>query len=137
MYRLGGIDLDEIANHLRMLCGKYDVRSIDYDPSFFYNAPALIAEGLPMVDVPPTEQRMAPLVGHAYQAIRRTRITHDDDEQLTLHVLAAKRRYGPRGFTLEKRDFTYKIDAAVALVLCHGAATGIGDGYTDDSFKLH
>jgi len=130
------IDLEDIAGHLRMLCGKYDVKAVMFDPSYFYNAQMLVNEGLPMIDVPPTEQRMAPLTGHAYSEIRRTRVTHDDDEQLALHVLAAKRRYGPRGFTLEKRDFQNKIDAAVALVLCIGAATGIEDGYTDESFKI-
>lgn len=130
------IDLEEIGDHLKMLCQRYDAKAIWYDPSYFHNAPALARDGLPMVEVPPTEQRMAPLTGHAYQAIRRTRITHNDDEQLSLHVLAAKRRYCARGFTLEKRDYANKIDAAVALVLCHGAAHGLDDEYTDDSFRL-
>lgn len=131
------IDLEAIADHLRMLCGRYSVQAIWFDPSYFYNAPLLQREGLPMVDVPPTEQRMAPIVGHAYQELRRTRISHNGDEQLTLHVLAAKRKYGPRGFTLEKRDYTNKIDAAVALCLCIGAATDFTDAYTDDSFRIH
>jgi phage terminase large subunit-like protein len=120
------IPLDEIADHLRMLCSRFDVKGIWYDPSYFYNAPQLEREGLPMVSVPPSEQRMSPLVGHAYQSIRRTRITHNDQEQYTQHVLAARRKYGPRGFTLEKRQLANKIDAAVALVLCHAAAFGIG-----------
>ena len=130
------IDLEAIADHLRMLCGRYDVHAVWFDPSYFYNAPALLNEGLPMVDVPPTEQRMAPIVGHAYSEIRRVRVTHDDDEQLALHVLAAKRRYGPRGFTLEKRDYTHKIDAAVALCLMVAAAHALDDGYTDESFRI-
>lgn len=91
-----------------------------------------------MVEVGPTEQRMAPLVGHCYQAIRRTRVTHNDQEQYTAHVLAARRKYGPRGFTIEKRHLAHKIDAAIALVLCHAAATGVDDSpeYTDESFKV-
>lgn len=131
------IDLEAIADHLRMLAGMYDVRAIWFDPSYFYNAPALLAEGLPMVDIPPTEQRMAPLTGHAFSEIRRRRVTHNGDEQLALHVLAARRRYGPRGFTLEKRNYAHKIDAAVALVLCIGAAGDMADAYTEDSFRLH
>lgn len=132
------IDLDEIGDHLRYLCGRYDVRTVLYDPSYFWNAPALAAEGLPMVEVPPTEQRMAPIVGHAYREVRRGRVTHSDQEELTLHVLAAKRRYGARGFTLEKRHVAVKIDAAIALVLCHAAATNFDDSpsYTLDSFKV-
>lgn len=121
------IDLEEIADHLRMLCGRFDVQGIGYDPSYFYNAPALARDGLPMIETPPTEIRMAPLTGHCYQAIRQGLVTHDeDDEHFTRHVLAARRRYGQRGFTLEKRQFSQKIDAAVALVLCHGVAAGLG-----------
>jgi phage terminase large subunit-like protein len=118
------IDLEEIADHLRALCRDYDVQAIWFDPSYFYNAPALDNEGLPMIQVPPSEMRMAPLVGHAYQSIRRGRITHDDDPQFTAEVLAGRRKYGPHGFCIEKRHHARKIDSAVALVLCHGAAQG-------------
>ena len=132
------IDLEEIADQLRYLAGRYDVKEISYDPSYFYNAPALERDGLPMVATPPTEARMAPLCGHAYQAIRRTRITHDGDEQFTRHVLAGKRRYCAHGFTIEKIQFASKCDAAIALVLMHGAASGLGDpDYTLDAFKTY
>lgn len=128
------IDLAEIADHLVWLAGKYDVREVWYDPSYFYNAAQLQRDGLPMIEVPPSEQRMAPIVGHAYQQIRRTRVTHNDDPQLTRHVLAAKRRYGSRGFTLDKIDFNNKIDACIALVLCIAAATQLA--LPDDAFRI-
>lgn len=128
------IDLSEVADHLVWLAGKYDVREIWYDPSYFYNAPQLTRDGLPMIEVPPTELRMAPLVGHAYQEVRRTRVTHNDDPELTRPVLAAKRRYGARGFTLDKIDFNNKIDSCVAMVLCIGAATQFA--LSDDAFKI-
>ena len=134
------IDLDDIADWIRHLVGKFDVRMISYDPSYFFNAPSLEAEGLPMVATDPTDQRMSPIVGHAYQAIRKTAVTHDGDEQLTLHVLAGKRRYCARGFTIEKRSFANKCDAAIALVLAYGAAEGPQldrPDYTPDSFKVH
>jgi phage terminase large subunit-like protein len=134
------IDLEEIADHLRMLCGKYSVKQISYDPSYFYNAPMLERDGLPMVATPPTDTRMAPLCGHAYQAIRRTRITHDGDDQLTRHVLAGKRRYCSHGFTIEKIQYANKCDAAIALVLMHGAATGVdlSPDYSDPrAWKVH
>lgn len=121
------IDLEDIADHLHMLAGRFDLRAVWHDPSYFYNAPQLERDGLPMVAVPPTEARMAPLVGHAFQSLRRARVTHDSDDQFTRHVLAARRRYCARGFTLEKITFGEKIDAAVALVLMHGAAHDLGD----------
>lgn len=130
------IDLEEIADHLRMLAGRYDLRAVWYDPSYFWNAPALARDGLPMVDVPPTEQRMAPLCGHAYQSIRRTRITHDGDPTLTMHVTNARRRYCQRGFTLEKQHFGHKIDACIALILMHGAAHGLDDPLDPSTFRI-
>jgi phage terminase large subunit-like protein len=134
----GAIDLEDIADHLRWAQHEYDLQHVWFDPSYFYNAPALHREGLPMVEVPPTEAQMAPLALHAYQAVRRTRITHDDDENFTQHVLNAKRKYGPRGFTLEKRHFQQKCDAAIALVLMHGAATGMEEPEHDpDTFRIY
>ena len=115
------IDQEAIADHIRHLCGRYDVKIINYDPSYFTTAAGLAAEGLPMLETPPTNQRMAPYVGHAYQAIRRSQITHDDHDQYTLHVLAGRRRYNPHGFVIEKRNFAHKCDAAIALVLAFGA----------------
>ncbi|HWL44532.1 MAG TPA: terminase TerL endonuclease subunit [Ilumatobacter sp.] len=119
------IDLAEIADHLTMLAGRYDLKAVWFDPSYFYNAPQLERDGLPMVSVPPTEQRMAPVCGAAYQAIRRTRVTHNGDETLTLHVTNARRRYCNRGFVLEKPAFGSKIDACIALVLCWAAANDL------------
>jgi phage terminase large subunit-like protein len=99
------------------------MKQVWYDPSYFYNAPALQHEGLPLVEVQPTRLQMAPLALHCYEAIRRTRVTHDDDETFNSHVLNARRSYGANGFVLEKVHYGHKIDAAIALILCYGAAT--------------
>ena len=124
--KTAAIDLEELADHLREQCGRYDVRGIGYDPAYFSNAVALANEGLPMVETPQTDVRMAPIVGATYAAIRRGEITHDGDDALyTRHVLAARRRYCSRGFTLEKMRYSEKIDAAVALCLCNGVASGM------------
>ena len=131
------IDLEEIADHLRELCGSYDVQQIVFDPAFFYNAPALAREGLPMVEVVQTDATMAPLVGHCYTSIRQSRITHDEDEQFTRHMLAGKRKICSKGYTIEKRDYQNKCDAAIATVLMHGAAMGLDDPATEwDSFQI-
>ncbi|MEM1332528.1 MAG: hypothetical protein AAGG08_03635 [Actinomycetota bacterium] len=124
------IDLEEIGEYLRQQCHRYDVHEIQYDPAFFHNAPQLEAEGLPMVAVPQTRARMGPLVGSCYMAIRAGLITHDADDQFTSHVMSARRHYGSdnHGWTLEKdRKAHVKIDAAVALVLAHGAATAFAE----------
>ncbi len=56
--------------------------------------------------------------------------------------MSAKRHYGSdnHGWTLEKdRKSRVKIDAAIALVLCHGAARALDDSpdYTPESFAVH
>lgn len=131
------IDLDDIASHLEYLRTNFELEAVWFDPSYFDNAAELDEDGFPMVAIPPTPQRMAPLCGHAYRSIRRGLVTHDAHEQYTMHVLAGARRYTPNGFTIEKRHYANKCDAAIALVLCHGAAHAIDpDGYTPDSFKI-
>ncbi|MEM9040771.1 MAG: terminase TerL endonuclease subunit [Actinomycetota bacterium] len=119
------IDLDEVGEYIRQQCNRYDVQAVWFDPACFHTAPVLAVD-LPMVEVTQSRQRMAPLVGRTYLALREGRITHDEDRPFTTHVLAAKRHYGSDnyGWTLEKeRRSGVKIDAAIALVLAHGAAT--------------
>ena len=123
--KTAAIDLEELADHLRELCGRYDVRGIAYDPAYFSNAVALANEGLPMIETPQSTVRMAPIVGATYAAIRKGQIVHDDDPMLTKHVLAARRHYCAGGFTVEKMKFSEKIDGAVALCLMHAVADGM------------
>lgn len=122
------IDLEEIAEHIREQCAMFDVQEVWYDPSYFYNAPGLTRE-FPeqMIAVAQTDQRMAPLVGHAYTSIRQGRVSHDEDEAFTRHMLAGKRKMCSRGYTIEKRHYANKCDAAVAFCLMHGAAFNLVD----------
>jgi len=129
------IDLEEVADFIRNLCGLYAVQEILFDPSFFFNHPMLAAEGLPMVEALQSEKRMAPIIAYTYAEFRRGRITHDEDPQFELHVLSAKRKYCAYGWTLEKRDFA-KIDGAIAMCLAHEAATGGTDISIDNISAL-
>ena len=50
----------------------YDVRSVDYDPRLFEIVGGqLLDEGLPMVETPQSVERMTPIVGAAFEAIKR------------------------------------------------------------------
>ena len=65
-------------------------------------------------------------------------VSHNDAEDYTRHVLNARRRYGATGFTLEKQKYLAKIDAAIALVLCYGAATQwTTPAHAPDSFRIY
>ncbi|MEP7114608.1 MAG: terminase TerL endonuclease subunit, partial [Ilumatobacteraceae bacterium] len=130
------IDLDEIGVFLTELCAVFDVQMICYDPAYFYNAPQLAKQGLPMVEGIQTDARMAPLVGHCYASIRRRLVTHDDDEAFTRHVLAGKRKICSSGYTIEKREYRNKCDAAVALVLMHGVAMGLDESPTETTLDM-
>lgn len=135
--RTGEIDQEDVAEHIRSLCIRYSVQAIWYDPAYFYNAGALAKDGLPMVEVVQTTARMAPIVGHAYEDIRRLRITHDGtDQTLTSHVMNARRHYCAQGFTLEKRTHHQKIDATIALVLCHAAANRVTTKHDYDNIRF-
>lgn len=112
------VDVSDVMQFLRDVAARYDVRAVSYDPRLF-DIPAkyLMDEGLPMVEVPQSLERMTQAVGGVYEAIRAGRITHDGDAAFGVHVLNAVARHNERGFTLAKGKSRGKIDAAVALAL--------------------
>lgn len=114
----GRLDVSDAMQFLRELTAIYDVVEVCYDPRFF-DLPAqhLTDEGLPMVEVPQSLERMTPAVGLAFEAIKRGEISHDGDEAFEEQVLNAVPRYNERGFTLAKSKSKNRIDACVAFCL--------------------
>lgn len=112
------VDVTDVMAHLRDLARTYKVGAISYDPRFF-DVPAkmLYDEGLPMVEIPQSLERMTPAVGSLYELVRQGRITHDGDPGFDAQILAAVARLNERGFTLSKGKSRGRIDAAVALAL--------------------
>ena len=114
----GSLDTATVMAFLRDLALTYDVRAVAYDPRLFEVAGAQLAdEGLPMLETPQSVERMTPIVGAAYEAIRRRELSHDDDRHLERHVVAAVTRPNERGFTISKAKSREKIDAAIAMCL--------------------
>lgn len=112
------VDVSELMGHLRALCDRYKVAAISYDPRLFeLPAKALYDEGLPMVEVPQSVERMTPIIGDLYERVRNYQITHPRDPQFTQQVLNAVPRLNERGFTLSKGKSRGRIDAAIALSL--------------------
>ena len=114
------VDTTDIMRYLRELDERYDVQAISFDPRFF-DVPAkyLGDEGLPMMEVPQSQERMTMAVGGVYEAIIKGEVTHDGDEAFTTQVINAVPRFNERGFTLTKGKSRGKIDAAVALALAY------------------
>jgi phage terminase large subunit-like protein len=112
------VDVTDIMEHLRKLAATYQVGGISYDPRFF-DVPAkmLHDQGLPMVEVPQSVERMTGIIGDLYDRIQRGEIHHDGNEAFAEQVLNAVPRYTDRGFTLQKAKSKGRIDACIALSL--------------------
>jgi phage terminase large subunit-like protein len=112
------VDVTDVMEHLRELERAYDVQAISFDPRFF-DVPAkmLADEGLPMVEIPQSVERMTSVLGSLLELIKRGHVRHDGDELLRTHVLNAVPRFNERGFTLQKSKSRGRIDGAIALAL--------------------
>jgi phage terminase large subunit-like protein len=112
------VDVTDVMEHLRELARAYDVQAISFDPRFF-DVPAkmLSDEGLPLVEIPQSVERMTGVLGSLLELIKRGELHHDGDALLRQHVLNAVPRFNERGFTLQKSKSRGKIDGAIALGL--------------------
>ena len=112
------VDVTNVMQHLRELADRYDVKAISFDPRFF-DVPAkmLLDEGLPVIEIPQSLERMTAAIGDLYGVIRSGQLDHDDDDAFTAQILAAVPRFNEHGFTLAKGKSRGRIDAAVALAL--------------------
>ena len=102
----GPLKLDLLEEHIREVAalGRYQVRSIVYDPRFFIrSAQTLEEEGFAMVEW--KNSRPAKVRGSRalYEAISEKRFCYDGDEVLTAHILAGARNVKSDGWCLDKQ----------------------------------
>jgi phage terminase large subunit-like protein len=118
------VDVTDVMEHIRELARAYDVQAVSYDPRFF-DVPAkmLSDEGLPLVEIPQSVERMTVVLGSLLEHIKRRELHHDGDEVLAIHVLNAVPRFNERGFTLQKSKSRGRIDGVIALSLAVDRAT--------------
>ena len=112
------VDVTDVMRHLRDLAGRYDLKAVSFDPRFF-DVPAkmLEDEGLPLIEIPQSVERMTQIVGDLYAAVTGGTVSHDSDPLFTAQVMNAQPRFNERGFTLAKGKSRGRIDAAVAASL--------------------
>jgi phage terminase large subunit-like protein len=112
------VDVTDVMEHIRELGRAYDVVAVSYDPRFF-DVPAkmLSDEGLNLLEIPQSVERMTTICGGLLELIKRAEIRHDGDEALTMHILNAIPRFNEHGFTLQKSRSRGRIDGAIALAL--------------------
>lgn len=117
------VDVTDVMEHLRSLSARVDLQAVLYDPRYFDVAARMLGdEGLPMVEVPQTSERMIPLVGTLFDLVKQGRFSHDGDQVFDTHVLNAVPRFYDGGFTLAKNKSRGRIDAAIAAALMAGRA---------------
>jgi phage terminase large subunit-like protein len=117
------IDVTAVMAHLRELSRTYNLIEIAYDRAYFdVQATDLADEGLPMVDLPQSPERMVPACGGLYEAIMRGELSHDGAADYQRQILNAMPTYTDKGFRLTKSKSRGHIDAAIALALCHDRA---------------
>ena len=114
------LPIEELKEHVRALCRRFAVQAIGYDPAFVtWTAEELLAEGLPMVEIPQTHARMAPASQALYERIVGRRLRHDGDSRLARHVREATATPAPDGgWRLGKGRARAPIDGAIALAMC-------------------
>ncbi len=115
----GLLDFDELKVLLRGLCRDYNVRRIVVDPAHLFAVMnELLAEGLPVEDMPQTASRMIPASMGLYDLVQLGRIRHGGEPVLTKHVLnAGVKEIPPSGWRMTKVTAGEHIDAAVALAM--------------------
>src|SRR5207249_2564192 len=109
--------------HLRSASRRYKLESCAFDPRFF-DLPArqLIDERVRMIEFPQSLERLTPAVSGTHEAIRKREISHDGTREFAEQILNAVPRFNESGFTLSKGKSRGRIDAAVALCMCHRIA---------------
>jgi phage terminase large subunit-like protein len=112
------VDVTDVMEHIRELGRAYDLTAVSFDPRLF-DVPAkwLADEGLPLVEVPQSVERMTTVCGGLFEIIKRGELRHDGDAGLAAHVLNAMPRFNEHGFTLQKSKSRGRIDGVIALAL--------------------
>lgn len=120
----GAIDVSAVMQHLRELDKQYSLIEVAYDPRHFELPATMLAdEGLPMVELHQSPERMIPACGDPYEAIMRGEISHDGAAVYESQILKAMWTYSDGGKRLTKSRSRGHIDAAIALALCHARAS--------------
>jgi phage terminase large subunit-like protein len=112
------VDFALVENFLRDVARDYNVREIAFDPWRFHRSAELLSdEGLTMVEMPQTNERMVPISQNLYDQIVERQLVHDGDDVLRRHVAATAARDVGRGWRLDKAKAARPMDAVVALAL--------------------
>lgn len=124
-----------VRQYIRDLASQYRVTAVAYDPwSFKESAELLMAEGLPMVEVPMSNVRTVPATLSLMEAIKGEGIVHDGNRILSAHVGAGGLQDTERGVRLTKKAKN-PIDALMALMIGFTQVNQQKSGYEDHGLR--
>lgn len=113
-----GLDPGVVENYLMSQFVKYRVTYIGYDPYQFHgSAVRLRGMGMPMIEVPQTDQNMIPATEELYGMLKYHRFETYVDPECREHILATTTEDKGRGARISKIKSGAKIDYTVALAL--------------------
>lgn len=134
------VDYDVVRQYVLDFCEKYDVKGVGIDR---YNAThittQLIAEGIPIRPFGQGYVSMSSPCKLLENLVLSKRIRLDGNKALAAHLMNMQCRMDPAGNikpTKEHTQSTQRIDAAVALVMALGVASGEWDGGMDYSDEI-
>ncbi len=136
------VDVRNAREKIGELADRYTIKAVAYDPRFFAeSAAALEDEGVSMLEIPQSIERMAPADAHLYELVVGVDesggvIAHDGDHEFAMHVNAAVRKSTERGWYLSKNRALRPMDACRALSLAAGALDLWGHDDEDDAPEL-
>ncbi len=119
---------DEVMEAVDLAMHNYEVAEFVYDPAHWRIQGQLwekLYGAKKIVEHPCTSARMAPACSDFYSACADRRISHDGDPRLARHISNAVTKDCWQGTYISKADKNSpaKIDAAIAAVLAHSAAS--------------
>jgi phage terminase large subunit-like protein len=111
------IDLElTIEPYLRHLRKHYRVASISYDPHQMLSiASTLSREGFPMHELPQQTANLTACAQNLWELIEARTLVLYPDKELRQHALNAVAILSPRGWRLDKKKRSHKIDGLAAL----------------------
>ncbi len=129
------VDYEFVAQHIRAVCDKYDVRKIGFDRwGFKFLQPWLIKAGFSearleelFVEFGQGTQSMTPALRELEADILNQRIAHGAHPVLTMCMANAVVHGADGNRKLDKAKSSGRIDAAVALVMARGVAPDDSD----------
>jgi phage terminase large subunit-like protein len=114
----GRVDLEQVEEYVRTLAKTYDVRELVFDPRFFErSAQTLSGEGLTVAPLHQSSAAMADAYQQFYASAQERRLVHDGDAVLAAHVESTAAKMTDRGWRIQKKDQSKRIDACVASVM--------------------